>query len=190
MVGWFATGMHDPVNGARTGQARGTALRIRAMVQIPDLPEFEHAEEHAAVIDGTVDFSAIGMAMRITRGDFRLFSPDDGGGKQMQYSLTFHHDGESYFLSGRKHLSGASLTRAWWENTAVYARLHRGVDARCPVLGAGILRVDVLALFGALSTLRGTGGSRIERLSAPFRFGKFYAGELWASYMGARPRAD
>jgi cholesterol oxidase len=190
MTGWFATGMHDPVAGAQAGRARGTALRVRATMQIPDLPAFERDTEHSGIIGGHVDFGAIGQNMRTSRGELCLFSPDDGGGRQMRYSLAFHHDGESYFLSGWKHLSGESLTRAWWENTAVYARLHRGFDTRCPVLAAGILRVDVLSLFGALSTLRGTGGSRMERLSAPFRFGKFYAGELWASYIGSRARPE
>ena len=190
MVGWFATGAHDPVIGARLGEVRGTALRVRATVQIPDLPTFERDDEHAGSISGTVDFAAIGNGMRATRGELHLFSPDDDGGKQMVYGLTFHHDGESYHLSGRKRLTGFSLARAWWENTAVYATLHRGPEARCPVLAAGILRVDVLALFGVLSTLRGTGGSAIERLSAPFRFGRFYAGELWDSYVGHKHRAD
>lgn len=190
MVGWFATGVHDPVIGARLGEVRGTALRVRASVQIPDLPTFERDDAHAGMITGTVDFGAIGKGMPASRGALHLFSPDDGGGKQMVYALTFHHDGQSYCLSGRKHLTGFSLARAWWENTAVYATLHRGTDARCPVLAAGILRVDVLALFGMLTTLRGTGGSRMERLSAPFRFGKFYAGELWDSYVNHKQRAD
>ena len=188
MIGWFATGVLDPVAGAKAGEARGTALRVRAAVEIPDLSVFERDDEHAGVISGAVDFSPLGRDMRVTRGDFHLFSPDDGGGKQMVYSVGFHHDGESFFLSGRKHLSGESLARAWWENTAVYARLHRGLDERCPVLAAGILRVDVFALFGMLSTIRGTGDSTMARLSAPFRFGKFYAHELWDSYMTNRPR--
>jgi len=187
MTGWFALGATDPVAGAREGQQQRTKLYMHAAIRITDLAAFVGDTQHRGSISGTVDFTPIGRDLRADVGEFRLFAPDASGGKRMVYSLDFERAGEQYRLAGEKHVLGGSVLRMWPETTTLHTRLEQRTSGRPEVIGAGILRIDMLGMLAMLNTLRGTANTGMGRVGALARFGGFFGSELWDSYVMRRP---
>ena len=189
MAGWFALGVADPAEGARQGRVRGTRLRMRAAISIPDLDAFLADREHGGAIAGEVDFAPLGTGLRAERGDFRLFAPDgadDSGRRLMVYELTVAHDGGALHLAGRKLVRGGNPLRMWPETTTLYTTLHR--DGIPTPIGAGILTLGALDFLAILPTLEVPGVARAgTRLATLARFGRFFVGELWNSYVRGDP---
>ena len=187
MAGWFALGVTDPAEGARRGREQGTRLRMRVAISIPDLDTFLADREHAGAIAGSVDFAPLGNGLRADHGDFRLFAPDDAdaaGGRLMVYGLTFAHDGGALHLAGRKLVRGGNPLRMWPETTTLYTTLHRDGIGVGPAVGAGILTLGALDFLGILPTLEVPGVARAGvRVATLARFGRFFVGELWNSYV-------
>ena len=103
----------------------------------------------------------------------------------MVYELAFLHDGRQYYLAGRKEVQHDPIVDIWRDTTTLYTQLHEGPDKSAPVVGAGILHIqpgDLIKLIGALHTTHAD--SMSERAQAMLRFGRFFAGELWDTYVG------
>lgn len=190
MAGPFALGETDPRRGAEKGRAAGTRLVMHAAIAIPDLAAFRADPEHTGEIIGHIDYPPLGMALPASHGVFKLFAPSgEPGQTYMVYELGFEHQGRSYYLAGKKHVGTGSIFRMWNETTTLYARLHEGSDASGKVVGAGVLSLGVGALFRLLSTLHATNAAGPgERLRTVGGFGRFFAGELWDTYVSRRSR--
>lgn len=184
MAGAFALDHGDPRTGAARGRRAGTRLAMHATVEIPDVEAFAADPEHPGRLSGTVDFPPFGTGIEAGEGGFQLFSPSgDPGTRLMVYELPFRHDGQPYYLAGRKEVRDDPGLDLWSDTTTLYIRLHRGEDDRAPVVGAGILSLGVMDLVDLLRSMRATGtGSRSEALEAVGGFGRLFLGELWDTY--------
>jgi predicted acylesterase/phospholipase RssA len=182
MEGGFALGATDPEDGRKRGMAQGTTLAMHASIMIHDFDRFLNVPDHPGGLTGTIDFSPIGVGMPAGTGVFNLFKPDAAEHlKLFVYELQFEHGGKSYYLAGRKnvHEGGNPLK----ETTTLYTYLHDGRDASGPIIGAGILTLHLQNLVRMLGTIRVLKArSKSDELAALERFGKFFLGDLWASY--------
>ena len=184
MEGWFALGETDPEAGARKGRSDGTKLAMHASVIIDNIDRFTADEAHPGKLSGTIDFPPFGEGTEAPDGVFNLFSPaDEPGLHYMVYELAFEQRGKQCYLAGRKHVRNDQEFDLWSDTTTLYTTLHDGADANAPVIGAGVLRLDLMDFMKLISTLRATGAkTTAQKTKAIAKFGQFFMGELWDTY--------
>jgi hypothetical protein len=185
MEGGFDLGATDPAAGAAQGQRAGSRLAMHAAVAIDDLDAFITDPNHLGGLSGNIDLTPFGNGIPSTRGVFNLFNPtSDPKLKLMVYELGFDHGGKSFYLAGRKEVREDPITDLWKATTTLYTQLHEGTDKSGPVAGAGILTLGVGDLLKLVSTVQVTGTtSPAEKAEALSRFGSFFLGELWDTYV-------
>lgn len=184
MAGGFSLSVNDPKTGRDQGKQAGTELAMHAKVEIDDLDKFIADPNHLGGLSGTIDYKPLGMDIVANTGVFNLFNPtDDPTLKLMVYELAFEHSGEAYYLAGRKEVREGHTLELWPETTTLYTQLHKGTDKSGPVVGAGILTLDVVDLIRLVSTMRVINADdAADKVMTIGKFGKFFLGELWDSY--------
>jgi hypothetical protein len=185
MSGGFALGATDPAEGEKRGRVEGSELTMHAAIVIDDVNRFITEPQHPGGLSGTIDFTPFGVGIVAPTGIFSLFRPtDDPKLKLMVYELGFQHGGKSYYMAGQKDVRDDPITDLWKATTTLYTRLHEGTDKTGPVVGAGILTLGVKQLIQLVSTLHATGDATFtEKSEALARFGRFFLGELWDTYV-------
>ncbi len=186
MSGGFALGETDPETGAKLGTADGNVFTMHGTINIDDLARFMSDPGHAGSITGSIDFNPLGAALPSTSGVFNLFSPtSDPTMKYMVYELGFNaSDGQPYYMAGEKKVKDAPLTDMWKATTTLYTQLHQGSDKNGPVVGAGVLTLSVADLLAMIPTMHPTNtSSPAEAAETVARFGRFFLGEIWDTYV-------
>jgi predicted acylesterase/phospholipase RssA len=191
MAGPFALGAADPSAGEDAGRRAATTLTMHATVTVHDVQRFVADPTHTGELVGEIDFAPLGTGIPARSGVFRLFSPGDQPRlKLMVYELGFQHDGKRYYLAGRKEVRDDAGLDMLSDTTTLYTRLHAGDDATGPVVGAGVLRLDMGDFAKLMSTIRPVGARSVgEGAEAVLTFSRFFAGQLMDSYGGALGRA-
>jgi len=185
MAGGFALGETDPQTGEKVGHDAGNVFTMYATIEIEDLNRFLSDAEHPGSIVGRIDFVPLGLNIPSTKGIFNLFSPsDDPATKYMVYELAFEANGESYYMAGKKIVKDGPATEMWKATTTLYTELYQGTDKSGPMVGAGILGLGMMQLLEMIPTMHATNAtSREQAADAIARFGRFFLGELWESYV-------
>ncbi|MDP9170174.1 MAG: hypothetical protein M3N54_06130 [Acidobacteriota bacterium] len=185
MSGGFAMGATDPVAGAKIGHDAGNIFTMHGTITIPDLNNFLKDSEHPGSITGTIDFAPLGTGLPSTKGVFNLFSPTSNPvSKYMVYELGFNAGGQSYYMAGHKDVKKASVLDLWSATTTLYTQLHSGTDTTGPVVGAGIISLSPADLVAMIPTLHAINAKNAEEsAAATAKFGKFFLGELWDTYV-------
>lgn len=186
MKGGFSLGATDPETGARAE----TELAMHATVTVRDLDRFLSDPQHNGTLIGHIDFPPLGTGIPAGEGVFRLFSPaDDPRTKRMVYELPFEHQGQSYYLAGYKEVRDDPGFDLWKDTTTLFTRLHQGSDTTGRVVGAGILSLGVADFTKVLAGMRAIDvDSAAEGARVLAKFGQFFAGQLWKSYVATMPR--
>jgi len=181
MTGPFAMGATTPEEGEKRAEF---AVTMHAEVYIQDMAAFISDPTHTGVLSGTLDLPPLGLGLLCPTGVFRLFSPtDQPKTKHMVYELAFESGGKFYYLEGHKVVRDDPGFDLWKDTTTLHATLHEGKDASGPVRGAGILSLGMVDLVKLLSTVRVTNASSpMQRMETIGAFGKFFLGQLWATY--------
>lgn len=184
MKGYFALQETDADAGAAKGKLEDTKLAMHASINVRDLTAFIDDPQHLGEISGSIDFPPFGTGIPASTGVFNLFSPtDEPDTKYMIYELGFEHDGQSYYLAGRKTVRDDPGFDLLSDTTTLNTVLYRGTDTGGEVVGAGVLKLGITQLAKLVSTMKATGtSSTVESAKTILRFGKFFLGELWESY--------
>jgi len=185
MAGGFALGETDYKAGKKKGERSGSELAMHATVIIDDLDRFVSDPSHTGAIAGSIDFTPFGEGMHGTGpGAFNLFYPVDSKLKTMVYELPIEHQGQEYYVAGKKEVSDDGGLDLWRDTTTLFTQLHKGSDKNGEVVGAGTLRIGVKGLVSLVSTVRVTGAdSKAQEAATVANFGKFFLGELWDTYV-------
>ena len=186
MAGGFVLGESDPSAGEKRGKAEGTALAMHATIHIQDIKKFIADPHHLGGITGHIDFTPWAKNIPASHGAFNLFCPTDKPKlKLMVYEFGFEYAGEAYYLAGKKEVRDDFGFDLWKDTTTLLTQLHKGKDKSGPIVGAGVLTLDVTDLTNLLSTARPTNAKSVqEGAEAVAAFGKFFLGSLWESYKG------
>jgi hypothetical protein len=190
MSGGFSLGAVDPAEGEKKGRAEGNDMTMHAAILIDDVDRFIAEGTHPAGLTGTLDFTPFGDGIPATTGIFNLFSPTENPTlKLMVYEMGFQHGGKSYYLAGQKDVKEDPIFDLWKATTTLYTKLHEGTDKSGPVVGAGILSLGVRQLIQLMSTMSAPGAdSFTEKSEAMAKFGRFFLGELWNTYVRHIPK--
>lgn len=185
MSGYFTLGVTDPAEGAKVGKQNNTQLAMHAKVSLDDLDRFLSDPNHLGSLTGTVDFPPFGTGIAANSGVFNLFKPtNDPDMTYMVYELAFQHQGQDYYLAGHKNVKDDPGFDLWSDTTTLYTCLHQGKDKHGPIVGAGILTLGVKQLADLISTIKVPGATSLaEKAHAIEKFGAFFAGKLWDSYV-------
>ena len=98
-------------------------------------------------------------------------------------SLAFAHDGQDYYLAGRKEVRNDPVYDLWRDTTTLYTTLHQGADRSGPIVGAGILTIDMAGFLKMLTSINVTSAHSVANTADTlFHFGRFFLGELWDTY--------
>lgn len=184
MAGGFSLGVQVPSEGLHQGNRLDTSLAIHVTVAIDDIEQFINEPEHPGHLSGTIDFAPMGMGIEAKQGVFNLFNPtDDPKLKLMVYELSFEHEGQAYYLAGKKEVRDDPGFDLWSDTTTLFTQLHKGTDKSCAVVGAGILTLGITDLIKLVSTMSVTNtDSAVDKLKTISQFGTFFLGELWDTY--------
>jgi len=189
MEGGFVLGETDPETGAKKGQATGEHLALHGTIAVDDIDRFIADPNHLAELSGTIDFTPWGEGIPADSGVFNLFKPTDNSAlKLMVYEMAITHRGKPYYLAGRKTVRDDSILELWPQTTTLYTQLHEGEDKSGLVVGSGVLTIGVKRLIKLVSTFEATdANSPAAKTEAISKFGKFFLGELWDSYVRHAP---
>lgn len=185
MSGGFSLDETDPIEGEKKGNQSGNTLALHAAILIDDLDRFTSDPDHTGSITGSIDFTPFGNGIAASAGAFNLFSPsDDPRMKHMIYELAFEHESQSYYLAGKKEVRDDPGLDMWKDTTTLLTLLHKGTDKSGQVVGAGILSLGVKELAKMVSTMKAVNAqSATEHAAALLKFGRFFLGDLWDSYV-------
>jgi cholesterol oxidase len=183
MSGGFAWGETDPAAGAAKGKA--DILSMHGTVTIDDIDAFIGDSNHAGVLDVVMDWAPFGMHVPAPGGVFNLFSPTgDPKLKLMVYEWPAVKDGTRYYFAGHKNVREHSVLDLWKDTTTLYTQLYEGNDKTGPVVGAGIISLSVEELAKMTANFKPLNAPSPEAgLAAVGRFGKFFMGQLWDTYI-------
>jgi cholesterol oxidase len=192
MAGPIALGETDPARGLEKGKAAHTPLTMHGKIVIDDLNLFLSEKNHPGSLTGSIDWAPFGHGIPCRSGVFNLFSPTaDPALKHMVYELAFEHDGVPYYFAGHKEVRVHPLLDMWKDTTTLYTQIHRSKDKSGPVVAAGVISLGPLELLKMVRTFAALNASGPQQAAeAVTRFGKFFMGELWSTYIaraGSQP---
>jgi len=194
MKGHFMPGARDAVTpeqyaaAAEDGKQENRFLNVRLWIVVDDIQAFVENPEHEARAEGTVDGVA-GRMRRVDEGTFNLFVEDpQQGTKRMHYRLAFEgEDGRPYVLYGFKEIRDDKGFDAWSDSTTLFVTVREGLAEDGPILGQGVLRIHILDLMRQVASIRARNSpSTAAGLRWVGRFGRFFFGSLWDTYVRNR----
>lgn len=173
----------DHHRGAQLGRQDKGKFEFTVTITAEDLDRFLSDPKHEAALTGTVNYEPLGGRLPITAGSFNLFTEADGV-KKMIYEIHFSDSqGAPYVLTGQKLIIDDPGMDLWTDTTTLFSELRRGNSADAPVAAAGIIRVHLLDFLKQLTTIRVGGGTPRENAQGAARFGRFFFGALWGTYV-------
>jgi predicted acylesterase/phospholipase RssA len=190
MKGFVTLGESDFDRGYREGKGSRTHLMVHLTIEADNVNRFVVDARHEASVTGYVECDALGGRLPIEAGStFNLFTDEgDPRSKRMLYRLFFTDgQGRQLTLGGHKEVHDDPRDDLFADTTTLYTRILAGHvsadgDAGAQVVGAGIIRIQLLDFLRQLTTFRTSGGSVTEQASALTRFGRLFLGSLWDVY--------
>jgi cholesterol oxidase len=181
-------GTFTPVDGEEA------AMEFTLTVVSDDLGELLDSPEHRARLLGTVTSPALAAGpLTASDGEFQLFVADENriGTRQMRYRMRLSSEsGDTLFFHGFKVVRDDPGFDPWADTTTLFVTVYEGPDDRGAPVGEGVLRIHPRDLLRQLRTMEVTNApSRIARLKAQARFGRFFAGILFDTYGGVFARS-
>ena len=158
---------------------------MHGTITIDDIDTFLADPKHLGRLDVRMDWAPFGFDIPALGGVFNLFSPTgDPKLKLMIYEWGVTHDDRSYYFAGQKDVKVHPLWDLWNDTTTLYTTLHEGDDKTGNVIGAGILELTPGALMKMVGTFTALNADSVaESLDVIGRFGRFFLGELWDTYI-------
>jgi cholesterol oxidase len=183
MSGGFALGSTDTATGAALGSK--TILVMHGTVTIDDIDAFIADPDHVGRLDVVMDWPTFGAGLPAPCGIFNLFSPSgDPSLKLMVYEWGLTHEGQDYYFAGQKNVAVHPILEMWHDTTTLHTQLHQGKDKTGPVVGAGIISLRFEELLKMGKNFKPLNAPSTEAgLAAITKFGKFFMGELWDTYI-------
>ncbi len=173
-----------------SGKALGPHARLdfKLTVTIDNLKQFIEERDHLGSLTGTVTCPALSAeALSVSKGRFNLFTADSGDPKarQMHYNMVLSSaEGADFYFSGKKDVRDDVGFDVWKDTTTLQVEIRKGKDKNGPVAFKGIQRIfikDLLKQTNSMSPTRA--GSLAQKLQAQTKFGIFFFGNLWETYI-------
>lgn len=190
MRGSFSTKVLDDFERAEEQGARDSSpFEFTLTIASDDLDRMLSDESHQARMIGSVTAPALSSnPLTATDGIFNLFvkDPDQVNTRRMRYRMKMaSEEGRAYYFEGFKAIHDDPGFDMWADTTTLYITVHDGENSESPVLGKGILKIEVNDFRHQMTNMQVTGATGLtQQVEAQARFGKFFAGVLYETYGG------
>jgi cholesterol oxidase len=182
---------NDGFNKGKQLGKRKAGLEFCLTVTMDDMDEFIANRDHLGSLTGHVECPVLSDDyLSVSEGKFNLFveNKEDKSIKNMDYSMVLTtKEGEQFYFVGKKNVrsDGALSVEEIWEDTStLYVTIYEGKDTSGDVVARGIQRILIPDFVNQLETANAT---RIndpkEAAKAIGKFGKFFFGQLWETYI-------
>ena len=188
MKGYFSTAEKaDYQMGLAKGQAENSSLIFTLTIQAQNVDAFVKDPNHLAGMAGTVLAPHLSTKpMTVSNGQFNLFVPDPAKPQQkfMDYRMNLNTpEGKTYFFKGFKQVYDDPGPDMWKDLTTLFVTIHDGDGLAAPVLGKGILKIEITDFAEQLTTMKPLNANGLlEKTEALAHFGKLFAGDVWETY--------
>ncbi len=170
-------------------KAQESSIEYRLTIIVDDLRAFIADPGREASADGHLDAALFGRGLQIEDGRFNLFVIEPATRhRRERYRLRFvGGDGRRYLLDGFKDIHDGPGFDAWADNTTLFTSIRDGWSTSDPVIAQGIIHVRVADFLRLVTTLRVRNSPSPAAGKAWLgRFGAFFFGELWDTYVRER----
>lgn len=178
----------------QAGKAKGTSvagLSFRLTVTMDDMKRFIENNDHLGSLTGTVECPLLSDApLSVSEGKFNLFTlaKDDKTIRNMLYrAVITTREGKQFYFAGQKNvrLDGKlSVEQIWDDTSTLYVTIYEGAEESGKVVARGIQKILIPDFVDQLKTVNAT---RLhdpkESVTAVTRFGTFFFGQLWETYV-------
>jgi cholesterol oxidase len=189
MKGYFsADEKTDFAKGADLGKQSDCVFEFTLTVTSDDVMTMLHTNEHRAALEGIVKAPALSSKpMTVSDGIFNLFvnAEADVPTKLMKYTMNIHsEEGKDYFFYGYKLVDDTKGFDLWKDTSTLYITIHEGHDESSPVLGKGILIIEMADFTKQMTTMKVlNASSKFQELKIMTAFGKYFSGSLYDIYI-------
>ncbi|HWD72018.1 MAG TPA: GMC oxidoreductase, partial [Actinomycetota bacterium] len=189
MSGFFSPSeKQDFELGYREGEADQTTFAFVLTIESEDVERLIEDPRHPARMVGTVQAPSLSdKPFTVTDGVFNLFEVDPSApeDRRMDYAMRLTTEaGRTYWFTGFKVIHHGRGLHLWEETSTLFMTIYEGDDETGPVHGRGILTISPTDFARQLTTIRATNApSRLAGLAATARFGRFFAGVLFDTYL-------
>jgi hypothetical protein len=175
----------DPKTVATDTNLSGDALSLRVGVNIRDVDGFIAGPRHTGELVGHLSYPPFGDDLPVHQGSFEIASSaDNPKRKQITYAMAFKHADADYYLHGLNDVHDGPGFDLWQDISTLYITLHQGQGRKTPVVGAGVLTLQLTELVRLASTFHATNCRSVaEQPRILGQFGRFFLGELWDAYV-------
>ncbi|MGF6574348.1 cholesterol oxidase [Paraburkholderia sp. GAS333] len=185
----FTETMVGTYTPAVAGQAATSPMEFTLTVESDDLDDMLRNPQHLAHTAGTLTCPALSaQPMTIVDGTFNLFvvNESDVGERNMNYRMTLNSaEGKAWYLTGQKIITRSSPINLWEQTNTLYAEIRDSAQPDAPVLGKATLIITPENFLKQQRTLEVTNAPDLKtRLEWTLKFGRFFAGVLFAEYGG------
>ena len=166
----------------------GSPFEVVLTVFCRDMARIVRDPQHAAGMVGTVDAPALSSSpLTISEGRFNLFVENPGADetRNLRYRMRMHsREGKTYYFDGIKVVHDDPGFDLWHDMTTLFSTVYDGEGPEAPVLGKGIIHVQLGDFIKQLATMHATGTQLTagEQAEALAQFGKFFGYALISTY--------
>jgi cholesterol oxidase len=189
MKGYFSSDEKTDFEiGFAQGKKANSSFAFTLTVISDDVAAIVHGKDHQGALTGIVQAPALSSKpMTVTDGIFNLFVNADASvpTKLMKYTMNIHsEEGKDYFFYGYKLVRDDKGFDLWKDTSTLYITIHEGSDESTPVLGKGILNIEMADFAKQMTTMKVlNASSKIEELKVMMAFSKYFSGSLFDIYI-------
>jgi hypothetical protein len=189
MTGMITMGITDPLDGYKNDAA--IAMRLHATVTVPNLPGFIKDPNHKGQWRAAGSIPVLGGDLiDMGKGDFGLFRRAiraDKGVRALVYDTEFSVGDRQFTMRGRKYVEPSPPWRVWPATTTLYVELFTASGGTDKPVGAGVLRLTLLAFLRQLLTMQVIGNFGLfDRCIHKLSFYRFFVSSLINTYIKGR----
>ncbi len=187
MKGYFSLNEKDDYEKAfELGKQQNSPFEFTLTIRSDDVDAFVREKNHLGALFGTMMAPALSPEPLIALGGvFNLFvvDPADETRKKMNYeSILLSREGKTYYFKGYKDIKNDKGLDVWLDTTTLFITVYEGNSDAGKIHGKGKLKIEIKDFVKQLSTMKAINTDK-GGLRAVATFGKFFAGNVWDTYV-------
>ena len=188
MRGYFSLNEKDDYSkGFEKGQKENSPFEFTLTIRSEDVQSFIEHKDHEASMAGTMKAPELSAyPLMAYQGVFNLFVEDgeNPAGKKMIYNIHLQsREGKQFYFEGFKDVRNDKGPDMWKDTTTLFITVYEG-DSNAKILGKGKLIIEPKDFAKQITTMKAINTrSKAEKFKAISSFGKFFAGNVFDSYV-------
>lgn len=177
----------DYAKGFERGKQQNSPFEFTLTIRSENVQAFIDHKDHEAPMAGTMVAPALSQyPLTAIQGTFNLFveDPSNPSRKKMIYKMHLRsREGQQFYFEGFKDVANDKGPDMWKDTTTLFITVYEG-STNAKVIGKGKLIIETKDFATQMTTMKAINArSASDRFKAISAFGKFFAGNLFDSYV-------